>query len=262
MLRTMLCFALVLTSLSCFSSPAQAQLIQRLRARRAAGETPFLDRAALLSRRIRGRVAGEDLVPQPEPEPTPAQTAQASAARNAGFPGSANAAVRIPARGPVLSTADLESFDGTALRQALDRTAFWFNNQLAHFSSAKSWQGYLALPASASGQHPLDPADLEQLLGRFDRVAANEKYSQVSSLESFDQMHSILSEMSNRLNGPVLGNPAVGNPTESTLDSSVAAASFDESPQERDHPEALPKPAPEVRLSSGEHSILVRPSQR
>ena len=164
------------------------------------------------------------------------------------------------------------------LRTALAEGDGALQNDLTRFSSAKSWQGFLGLSDTALDEQSLDPAVIQKTLERFERVANNPAYQQISSLDSFAQTRGLLAELANRSEGPRLGSPSSDPAVQSPADEQPAADASPEksvqSPESSTGPEQLPapqsppattesaKPAPAAaqpaRANTGERSILVR----
>lgn len=271
MSRHFSCIFVLLITQFLLVSQVEGQIIRRLRERRAAVQDPSADPLApaaplprlrgLLARRLQ---AQQDLVAQEDSEPTPASPNQKKPVTPAENLSSRRPASRLkqvtaeqtPAI-PRFSLSDLAALDRDGLQSALANVDGALQNDLNRFSSAESWQGFLGLPADVVGEQSVDPEALEASLDRFNRVAANPRFSQISSLSSFVQTRGILAELANRTVGPKLGSPTettasfeTTNPSNSDSDDAVQNA-----------PEQLPAPlevsAP-AHTNKGERSILLR----
>jgi hypothetical protein len=134
-----------------------------------------------------------------------------------------------------------------------------FDEDLARFTTAASWRGYLrlpddALPAPVDGHVDLGFASIVETLRRFDSVAAEPRFRQISSVPSFGAARLALAEVVNRFDGAV---PAAQE---------TAAApwrSFNSAPPTRDaasQGESLPTPPPLLaapeNAGSTERSVL------
>ncbi|TWU23579.1 hypothetical protein [Bythopirellula polymerisocia] len=267
MSRLIVYLSLLMTIDSLLTSQVEGQIIRRLRERRAAAQAPVAapgDPAAapiaplprlrgLLARRLQ---AQQDLVAQEEVQPTPASPDQKKpetpasklAARRAASGLRQVTAMQSPAI-PKFTLSDLDKMDVNGLQSALANVDGALQNELNRFSSAESWQGFLDLPAEVVDEEAVNPEALEVSLDRFNRVANNPAFSQISSLASFAQTRGILAELANRTVGPQLG---------SATDSAV---STEATSTNKSAPEQLPAPQPspvQARVNKGERSILVR----
>ncbi|QEG35059.1 hypothetical protein [Bythopirellula goksoeyrii] len=270
MSRRFACILLLLFSHTLLVSQVEGQIIRRLRERRAAALAPEAtpgDPAAAPIPRLRGLLARrlraqEDLVAQEDKQPTPASPD----AKEAGAPARDLASRRAASglrqatatRAPLIpnfSIADLAALDMDGLQTALANVDGALQNELNQFSSAESWQGFLELPPEVVDEQAVDPDALEVSLDRFNRVAKNPAFSQISSLASFAQTRGILAELANRTVGPKLGNAA---------ETSDAPAGPGPSDITESTAEQLPPPKPQApparpgRVNDGERSILVR----
>lgn len=259
----------LLCAQSLLVSQVEGQIIRRLRERRAAAQAtavasgnpaaaPLPRLRGLLARRLQ---AQQDLVAQEDKQPTPASPdeqkpeplARNQAARRPASRLRQATATRSPAI-PNFSIADLAALDMNGLQSALANVDGALKNELNQFSSAESWQGFLELPPEVVDEQTVDPDALEVSLDRFNRVAKNPAFSQISNLSSFVQTRGILAELANRTVGPKLGNAAV---------STAATEGSKLSGEAESTAEQLPAPQPEsppvrtARANEGEHSILV-----
>ena len=265
-------FVLLLLTLQTVQTPqAEGQIIRRLRERRAAvqaaaaaapGEeaaAPVPPLRGLLARRL---LARQDLVAQKESQPTPASPntdkpatpRNQLAARRAASELKQASAMQAP-KTPNFSVSELANLDINKLQNALADVEGALQNDLNRFSSANSWQGFLSLPDQVLEEASASPAVLETSLDRFNRVASNPEFSQISTLASFEQARGILAELANRTVGPKLGNAA---------EASVATKSSPSSSNAESTAEQLPAPQPKsppvrpARSNERERSIVVR----
>jgi hypothetical protein len=283
--RRLICLILLTLFVGVEARDCSAQIVGRIRQRRAALLAPPADPAAapgaaapaaeaasplplrggFIARRLQQR---RELVAQqagaaPTPA-TPLPTAQRQVANRQPTPpampqgptramqtlrqASALAAPAIQR----LSQGEMSAMDLTTLQTALSNTNGSLNNELGRLSSAASWQQYFTLPGSIVDEGTVDLADLHKALGRFESVAANPNYSQIAELPSFEQAKSLLGELVNRAEPPSseysLDGPQL-------VDPSNAAKLSAETEQAA---EALPAPQPQLPRARGEHSILVR----
>jgi hypothetical protein len=158
-------------------------------------------------------------------------------------------------RPPRLTASELAVMDTAALQTALSNFHAELSNELARFSSAASWQTYLALPSGLVNEAAIDPAELRSALDRFDTISQASQYAQITRLESFAQAQGILRELSSRIIGPQLiaphgaALPAVPGPSEGN--SPLA-----------EEPLPAPRDLPEPKGADGERSILKTSSSR
>jgi hypothetical protein len=291
MSRRLICLILLSFFTVVEASESSAQIVGRIRQRRAALLAPPADPAAapgaaapaappaaegasplplplrggFIARRIQQRreLVAQEAGAAPTPA-SPAPTAQQQVARRqptppATPPGPSRAmqalrqasALAAPAI-QKFSQVDLANMDLTSLQTELSNTNGSLNNELGRLSSAASWQQYFTLPGSIVDEGTVDLADLQTALGRFESVAANPNYSQIAELPSFSQAKSLLAELVNRADMPTSESPIDGP---QLLDPSNAASLSTETAQAA---EALPAPQPQLPRAKGEHSILVR----
>jgi hypothetical protein len=196
-----------------------------------------------------------DLVAQQEKQPTPAAPSpanrQAAAKAGAGSPTAARqvAAMKEPVA-RILSPGEISTLDVTGLQNAMDETQGQLLNELRRFSSAASWQGFLALPAGVLEDGTFNEAALETALSRYDRIAGNRNYAKIAELASFNQSRALLAEMSTRVSGPLLTSP--------TGESFLTESATEEAITKVAEPLPAPQSAERPLLSKGERSILVR----
>ncbi len=263
-----LCVLFLLTIEALIATQAEGQIIRRLRERRAAAlataepgapVAPLPRLRGLLARRLQ---AQEDLVAQEDSKPTPAspdQRTPENPQQNLVAGRAASALKQVTAfqnpQIPNFSLAELAELDINGLQSALENVDGALQNELNRFSSAESWQGFLDLPPEVLDDEAVDIEALEVSLDRFNRVAANPAFSQISGLASFVQTRGILAELANRTMGPQLNTQT---------ETSVSSEASQVSAQIASTAENLPAPQPEseparpVRENKGERSILVR----
>jgi hypothetical protein len=282
--RRLICLILLTLFVGVEARDCSAQIVGRIRQRRAALLAPPVDpavappaeagspavaplplRGGFIARRLQQR---RELVAQqagaaPTPA-TPLPTAQRQVANRQPTPpttpqGPTRAmqtlrqasAIAAPAI-QRLSQGDMSAMDLTTLQTALSNTNGSLNNELSRLSSAASWQQYFTLPGSIVDEGTVDLADLQRSLGRFESVAANPNYSQIAELPSFAQAKGLLAELVNRAEPPSseysLDGPQLVDP------SNAAKLAAETEPAA----EALPAPQPQLPRARGEHSILVR----
>lgn len=288
MSRRLICLILLSFFTVVEASDCSAQIVGRIRLRRAALLAPPADptaaanaaapaatpdaaaaplplRGGFIARRIQQRreLVAQEAGAAPTPA-TPAPTAQQQVARRQPLQpatplGRSRAmqalrqasALAAPAI-QKLTQGDISAMDLTSLQTALSNTNGSLNNELGRLSSAASWQQYFALPGSIVDEGTVDLADLQKALGRFESVAANPDYTQIAELPSFAQAKSLLAELANRADMPTSESSADGP---QLLDPSNAARFSAETEVAA---EALPAPQPQLPQAKGEHSILVR----
>jgi hypothetical protein len=150
-----------------------------------------------------------------------------------------------------LTQGQMSQMDLTQLQSALTDTNGSLANELNQLSSAASWQRFFKMPAGVVDEGTIDLAALQTALVRFEDVAENPRFTQISSLPSFQQSKSLLAEIVNRADYPMSTppqsneGPQLINPVGSTQLSA-------------DNIETLPAPEPRILRNGGEHSILVR----
>jgi hypothetical protein len=286
--RRLICLILLSLSTVVETSDASAQIVGRIRQRRAALLAPPVDPAAagaapnaaspaaeaasplplrggLIARRIQQRreLVAQEAAAAPTPA-SPPPTAQQQVARRqptppATPPGPSRAmqalrqasALAAPAT-QKFTQGEMSAMDLTTLQTALSNTNGSLNNELGRLSSATSWQQYFTLPGSIVDEGTVDLADLQKALGRFESVAANPNYSQIAELPSFEQARNLLAELVNRADMPTSESSADGP---QLLDPSNTTKLSAETEQAA---EVLPAPQPQLPRAKGEHSILVR----
>jgi hypothetical protein len=288
MSRRLICLILLSLFTVVETGDASAQIVGRIRQRRAAMLAPPVDPAAapaapgaappaaeaasplpltlrggFIARRIQQRreLVAQEAGAAPTPA-SPAPTAQQQTALRQPTP-------PTPPQGPSramqalrqasalaapaiqkLTQGELSAMDLTSLQTALSNSNGSLNNELGRLSSAASWQQYFSLPGSIVDEGTVDLADLQTALGRFESVAANPNYSQIAELPSFGQARNLLAELVNRADMPTSESPADGP---QLLDPTNAGKLSAETEQAA---EVLP--APQLPRAKGEHSILVR----
>lgn len=271
MSRVFLCLVVPTLCATVMVSDCEAQIMQRIRERRAALLGPPADPAAadaeaastaeppvrtgFLARRLQMR---RDLVAQQaeaEATPTPASPApQPSVA--------SQQAQRTTQRRPLdmlrqasaqfapelraLTPGQVAALEVPALQAALADTSASLDNELNQLTTAASWREFLQLPPGIVDAGTVDLAALQTLFVRFENVAANPKYTQIASLPSFQQSRTLLAELVDRVDPPhepssMTGGPHLIDPTAGTGGA-----------------ESLPAPAPQLPRNEGEHSILLR----
>jgi hypothetical protein len=150
-----------------------------------------------------------------------------------------------------LTQGQISQMDLPALQTALVDTNGSLANELNQLSSAASWQRFFKMPAGVVDEGAIDLAALQTMLGRFENVAANSNYAQISSLPSFQQSKSLLTELVSRADMPT-NVPPQSNEGPQLIDPA-------ESPQlSTETVETLPAPEPSLPRNNGEHSILLR----
>jgi hypothetical protein len=270
-----LCLVLLtLCALTCVDD-AEAQILQRIRERRAALLAPPVDpapapegeappaaepplRGGFLARRLQMRrdlVAQQEALAQPTPAtPAPQQAVAAQQAQQTARRRPLDALRQASAQlAPALrniTRVELAEMDVPDLQTALANTNGSLGNELSQFTSAASWQEFFQLPAGIVDAGTIDLAALQTLFVRFENVAANPKYAQIAALPSFQQSRTLLAELVNRADPPQAESPAIDGPQliDPASDTQLSAESS----------ETLPAPEPRLPRNSGEHSILLR----
>ena len=282
MSRLFACLVLTVCAAVCVDE-CQAQIRARVRQRIAASLTPPTAPAAtaanpaagaatppappvrggFLARRLQMRrdlVAEQAALAQPTPAtPTPRQRQAAPQAQQQ----AQSAAPRRPLNAlrqasaqvaPVLrklTQGQMSQMDLPELQSALADTNGNLANELNQFTSAASWQRFFNMPAGVVDEGAIDLAALQTALVRFENVAANPKFSQISSLPSFQQSKSLLTELVNRVDLPVENSLETGDGPRLVDPASATQLSAEDV-------EDLPAPEPRLPRNNGEHSILVR----
>ncbi len=270
MSRRVVCFVLLLAAIVLNVREAEAQIVRRIRERRAAALAPPVDpnapapvpgavvpppqlplRRGFFARRMQQR---RDLVAllAAEAQPTPAapilpQQPPGLAQRRAVQALRQASAMAAPAM-RALSPGEISLMEVPALQTALSNTSGELSNELNRFTSAASWQGFLKLPAGVVDEGTIDLAALQTVLMRFENVARNREFAQIAELSSFNQARSILNELANRVDEPETEGPQLIDPAGETQ-------LLVESEQLE---ETLPAPEPLLPRNEGEHSILLR----
>lgn len=275
MSRVFLCLVVPTLCAAMAASDCEAQIMQRIRERRAAllappadptaadvatdAETPSTAeppvRGGFLARRLQMR---RDLVAQQEEAeatPTPAspalqpstapQQAQRTAQRRP-LDMLRQASAQFAPELRALTPGQVADLEVPALQAALVDTSASLDNELNQLTSAASWREFLQLPAGIADAGTVDLAALQTLFVRFENVAANPKYTQIASLPSFQQSRTLLAELVNRVDPPHEPSPSAGGPQ--LIDPAAGTEGV----------ESLPAPAPQLPRNEGEHSILLR----
>jgi hypothetical protein len=187
--------------------------------------------------------------PPPQQRQTAQQTQQQAQRRPLNALRQASAQVAPALR--MLTQGQMSQMDLPELQTALADTNGNLANELNQLSSAASWQRFFDMPAGVVDEGAIDLATLQTLLVRFENVAANPKFSQISSLPSFQQSKSLLTELVNRTDMPT-NVPPQSNEGPQLIDPA------DSSQLSTETVETLPAPEPRLPRNAGEHSILVR----
>jgi hypothetical protein len=217
-------------------------------------------RGGFLARRLQMR---RDLVAQQaaQAQPTPAapvpqqrqasQNAQQRTAQRRPLNALRQASAQVAPALRSLTQGQMSRMDLPELQSALADTNGNLANELNQFSSAASWQRFFNMPAGVVDEGVVDLAALQTALVRFENVAANPKFTQISSLPSFQQSRGLLTELVNRSDMPASVAPPSGDGPQ-LIDPASA------NQQSAENSETLPAPEPRLPRNSGEHSILLR----
>ena len=103
---------------------------------------------------------------------------------------------------------DITRLDLPALRSSLIAQWNALQLDLRRFSTGAGWQRHLSLPPelfSGSGDPPIDV--LQEILGRYARVANSEQYRVIARLASFQATHRLLAAYLDRLPQPPTEEP-------------------------------------------------------
>jgi hypothetical protein len=100
---------------------------------------------------------------------------------------------------------DLAAMDDQMLRQTLRSIAARLHERLGRFDTGDTWQRYLRVSDDVLDTSTADPAARQEaianLLGRFEKIAADPQYPMISNLPAFRAMQSALIEASARFDG-------------------------------------------------------------
>jgi len=276
MFRQLTCLV-VLIAIACESySECQAQIVRRIIERRASVREAAAREAAdpqaaeavtpaatTLRARIAARAAAREEQAAGSPTPrtgrdagaereglgsdAPPFTAQRPPSRPDSSSGVDQASAAFAVGTPTVPTErDLAAMEVSGLARVLQT----WNDQLAidleSFTTSESWQRYLLLPEGLIDLGAIQPDGLNRLQSRFDKVAQDPKFEQISSLPSFDATHRVLQRLGMEINGPAL------------LDASGAALESDPSQGQAVEVLPLPQAYDHPSDSEGERSILLR----
>jgi hypothetical protein len=292
MSRPVICVALLSAICVLDVGKADAQLLQRIRQRRAAALIPPVDPNApvpavdpavppveppiaggFFARRLQRR---RDLVAQQaaEAQPTPASPALPPQQLGGQAPAFAQrqtvqalrqaSAIAAPAL-RALTQSELSRMEVSTLQTALSNTSGALSNDLNRYTSAESWQGFLKLPSGIVEEGTIDVATLQTMLVRFENVALNPRFAQIASLPSFHQARSILAELVNRADASQAEDPQVAvarmeapQADGPRLIDPVGATELSAETEPLEETLPAPTPQPPLPRNDGEHSILLR----
>jgi hypothetical protein len=142
---------------------------------------------------------------------------------------------------------ELQLMNDSELLNATSSLAAQLHEDLNRFDTGDTWQRYLRFPdellprANSSGDVALSRQALLDTLARFDRTAANQRYGQISGLDSYVVTHAALAELTRRFG--------------SSGEASVVNSS------DRGIPPALPQPPQSIAAATAD-SADVLPAER